>query len=188
VRSRSWRNLAIAAVGALAFGVGMSLFKGNNGGDVREAIGNLSAPWLLLPFIAGASATAGRIGLAALVGAMVSFLALGGFYVANSFVLHLGPHPWLDDLRLAFGNGYFFKFALLSGPAFGALGAWWRQTRSRPLGLLVAALFVFEPFAWTAYYGSAYTSDEPVWAAEVVVGVAACAVVWRTRQRRPPAS
>jgi hypothetical protein len=103
-------------------------------------------------------------------------------------VLALGAHPWLVDLRLAFGSGYLFKLAVLSGPVFGALGGWWQQTRSRPLGVFVAALFVFEPFAWLAYRGGLYTSDTPVWAAEVLVGLAACAlVVWRPRARRPPA-
>jgi hypothetical protein len=185
--SRSWRAVGLAIAGALAFGVGMSVLKGNDGGAVRGAVANLSAPWLLLPFVAGATAGGGRVGRAALVGLLVSFVALAGFYVANSFVLHLGPHPWLVDLRLAFGDGYFFKFALLSGPAFGALGARWQLTRSRPLGVLVAALFVFEPFAWLAYYGGLYTSDASVWAVEVVAGLAACALLV-ARPRRPPVS
>ena len=189
VWSRSRRNVVVAALGALAFGVGMSVLKGNDGGALRGAVANLSAPWLLLPFLAGAGAGGGRVGRAALIGVFVSFLALGGFYVANSFVLALGPHPWLVDLRLAFGSGYFFKFAVLSGPVFGALGGWWERTRSRLLGVLVAALFVLEPFAWLAYRGSVYTSDAPVWAAEVLVGLTACAlVVWRPHARRPPAS
>jgi uncharacterized protein DUF6518 len=188
MRAWSWRNVGIAVAGALVFGVGMSVLKGNDGGAVRGAIANLSAPWLLLAFIAGALAGGGRVAPAALVGALVSFVALGGFYVANSFVLHLGPHPWLDDLRLAFGNGYFFRFAALSGPLLGALGAVWQRTRSRPLGVLVAALLVLEPFAWLAYYGSFSTGDVPVWAAEVVVGLVACAMLARpARTRRTPA-
>jgi len=177
--------MGLAVAGALAFGVGMSLLKGNDGGAVRGAVANLSAPWLLLPFVAGATAGGGRVGRAALVGLLVSFVALAGFYVANSFVLRLGPHPWLVDLRLAFGGGYFFKFAMLSGPAFGALGARWQTTRSRSLGVLVAALFVFEPFAWMSYYGGVYTSDASVWAVEVAVGLAACALVV-LRPRHPP--
>ena len=191
VRSRGAHSVTIAALGALAFGVAMSVLKGNNGGDVRNAIGNLSAPWLLMPFIAGATAGARRIGRAAAVGALVSLSALAGFYVANSFVLHLGPHPWLVDLRLAFGSLYFFKFALFSGPIFGALGGWWKQTGSAWLGVLVAALLVLEPFAWLAYtraQSTVYTSDAPVWAAEVVVGLAVCGLVAaRARARRPSA-
>ena len=182
------RKVVLVAFGALAFGVAMSVLKGNDGGAVRNAIGNLSAPWLLLPFLAGAYAAGGRVGVAALLGALVSLLALAGFYGANSFVLHLGPHPWLDDLRLSFGGfGYFFPFALVSGPLFGALGGWWRQTRSRVVAVLVAAMFVLEPFAVTAYDGSLYTSDGPVWAGEVLVGFVGCTLAgWRTRRVRPP--
>jgi hypothetical protein len=177
--------MGLAVAGALAFGVGMSLLKGNDGGSVRGAVANLSAPWLLLPFVAGATAGGGRVGRAALVGLLVSFGALAGFYVANSFVLQLGPHPWLVDLRLAFGAGYFFKLAMLSGPAFGVLGARWQTTRSRSLGVLVAALLVFEPFASMAYYGGRYTSEASVWAVEVAVGLAVCALVV-LRPRHPP--
>jgi hypothetical protein len=189
VGSPGWRKVGLAAAGAAAFGVGMSVLKGNDGGAVRNAIGNLSAPWLALAFVAGAAAGGGRVIRGALVGALATFLALGGFYVANSFVLHLGPHPWLTDLRLAFGNGYFFKFAALSGPLFGGFGAWWGRTRSRPLAMLVAGLFVFEPLAWLAYRGADYTSDAVVWAAEAAVGIAAFALAARRAPpRRPPAS
>jgi hypothetical protein len=45
------RRVAIVGVSALAFGIGVSIVKGNAGG-VRDAIGNTSAPWLLLPFVA----------------------------------------------------------------------------------------------------------------------------------------
>ena len=192
MRAQSRRSVGIAALGALVFGVGMSVLKGNDGGAIRGAIGNLSAPWLLLAFICGAWAGGGHVARGALVGVLVSFLALGAFYMANTFVLALGPHPWLVDLQLAFGNGYFFRFAALTGPLFGALGARWRLTGSRTLGVLAAALLVFEPLAWIAYFrgqGGVYTSDAPVWAAEVVVGLAACALVfWRAKPRRPPAS
>jgi len=183
--------VAIAALGALAFGVAMSVLKGNGGG-VRDAIGNLSAPWLLLPFIAGAAAGARRVGRAALVGALVSFVALGGFYLANSFVLHLGPHPWLVDVRLAVRGGrLWFARAVFSGPIFGALGGWWQQTGSTWLGVLVAGLLVCEPFAWLAYtrvQHTIYTSDTVVWAIEVAVGLGAAALVATVaRPRRAPA-
>jgi hypothetical protein len=180
--------VAIAALVALAFGVGMSVFKGNDGGAIRDAIGNLSAPWLALAFGAGATAGGGRVFAGALVGALASFLALGAFYGANSFVLHLGPHPWLVDLRLAFGNGYFFRFAALSGPVFGGLGAWWQRTRSRPAAVLVAALFILEPFAWLANAGGVHAGDAAVWAVEVAVGIAGCTLAARhAGPRRPPA-
>ena len=181
----------IAAAGALAFGVGMSVLKGNGSG-IRDAIGNLSAPWLLLAFIAGAWAGGRRIGRAAVLGALSTLLALGGFYVANAFVLRLGPHPWYVDLRLAFGDGYYFKFGLFSGPVFGALGGLWRRRRWTALGVLVAALLVLEPLAWLAVRGdpASYAVDPGVWAGEAAVGIGACVLVATAarRRRRPPRS
>lgn len=184
-------NVALAAIGAAVFGVAMSVLKGNDGGAVRNAIGNLSAPWLALPFVAGAFAGAGRIIRSALIGLLVSFAALSGFYFANAeIVLQLGPHPWLVDLRLAFGVGYFFRFAAFSGPLFGALGGWWQQTRSRTLAVLVAGLFVLEPVGWLVSFGAqpaAYSGSAAVWAVEGLAGLAACALLARrSRPQDPP--
>jgi hypothetical protein len=183
--------VAIAALGALAFGVAMSVLKGNNGGDVRNAIGNLSAPWLLLPFIAGAAAGERRVARAALVGVLVSLVALAGFYLANTFVLGLGPHSWLQDVRLTFAGGRYFQLALLSGPVFGALGGLWQRSASTLLGVLVAALLALEPFVWLGYERAGhaiYTSDSAVWAVEVAVGVGAAALAATVaRPRRAPA-
>lgn len=112
---------------ALAFGVTVSVIKGNNEG-IRQAIGNTSAPWLLLPFIAGAVAGRRRLGLVALIGTLASVLALGGFYVANTFVLDLGPHPWVVDLHLTVDAGKrYLALGVLSGPIFGALGGLWQR-------------------------------------------------------------
>jgi hypothetical protein len=177
------RRVLGVLMAAVAFGIAMSILKGNGAG-VRDAIGNVSAPWLLLPFIAGAAAGRERFWPGALVGLLASLAALGGFYVANSFVLDLGPHPWLVDLRLAVEGGRtFFALGLLSGPVFGAVGAAW-QRRGRPtvLGVLVASSLVFEPLGWLAYEKgrpSGYASDATVWGAEVLLGVVACVVAMR---------
>src|ERR1700712_466214 len=97
----------------------MSVFKGNVSG-VRDDVGNLSAPWLLIPFFAAAVAGRRSYG-AALVGLAASSAALISFYVANAFVLDLGRHSVITDIRLAFVARWFF-WGLVSGPIFGALG------------------------------------------------------------------
>jgi hypothetical protein len=38
-------------LGAIACGIGLSVLKGDGEG-VRSAVGNLSVPWLLIPFVA----------------------------------------------------------------------------------------------------------------------------------------
>jgi hypothetical protein len=174
---------------SLAFGVTVSVVKGNGAG-VREAVGNTSAPWLVLAFLTGAFVAGRRVGRAALVATACSFIALAGFYVANTFVLDLGPHDWLTDVRLTVGAGrLYFALAALSGPVFGALGGLWQHGRSAALAVLVAASLVLEPAAWLAYQHARHLSDanQPaVWAVEVVVGLCACVLAaTHGRAQRP---
>jgi Family of unknown function (DUF6518) len=172
------RSMVIVGVAALAFGVSVSIVKGNGGG-VRDAIGNTSAPWLLLPFVAVLYSRITSIRRGVVTGVLASMTALCGFYVANAFVLDLGPHSWLDDISLTVKAGrLFFALAVVSGPSFGALGARWNRTRSRWLAVLIAGLLVVEPLAsWL--YGLmgrvAYANVAVVWAGEITVGLCACA-------------
>lgn len=170
MNARDGRRLATLVVAAVAFGVGDSILKGNGGG-VRSALGNTSAPWLLLPFAGGAIVGRERMAVGAAVGLALSLVALGSFYSANAYVLQLGPHPWIVDMRLAFDGGKkFFVLAILSGPAFGLLGCWWAKTRSIVVPIGMAILFVLEPFAALATQSS---GSAVVWAGEVAVGVVA---------------
>jgi uncharacterized membrane protein len=172
------RRLVIVVVAALAFGVGVSIVKGNGGG-VRDAIGNTSAPWLLLPFIAVLYSRTRSISRGVVTGLVASMTALCGFYVANAFVLNLGPHSWLDDVNLTVRAGrLFFVLAVISGPLFGVIGAWWNRTHARWLAVLVAALLVVEPLASWLYEligRAAYADVAWVWAGEITVGLCACA-------------
>jgi len=168
----------------LLFGAAMSWLKGNGSG-FRDAIGNASAPWLLVPFLAGAAAGSRRLAIGAMIGLGATLAALAGFYVANSIVLDLGPHPWLTDLALTVRSGvYWAERALGSGPVFGALGGWWRRDRSLAAAGAIAAMFVLEPVAWWLYNvrlhgGAAYAVPQypALWLAEIAVGFAAFALL-----------
>ncbi len=144
-RSHQARSDLFVGISALAFGIAVSVVKGNNAG-IRDAIGNVSAPWLLIGFLGGAIAGRRRVMVGALTGTVATLIALLGFYVTNSFILDLGPHPWLTELSLAVvgGKGWFL-FSLVSGPIFGTLGVWWARTRSVIPVLIVGLLFVLEP-------------------------------------------
>jgi hypothetical protein len=177
---------------AVVFGVAMSVLKGNDTG-IRDDIGNLSAPWLLLPFFAGA-ALRGRWLAGAAAGLGATFAALAGFYVANAFVLDLGPHSLANEIRLAFTT-YWFPPGLLSGPLFGMLGAIWRRRGYPALGLAVILLLDAEPLFWAAVHhagGVASYDFHPSLAVsigEAMVGLAAClciAVILRRTDRRTP--
>ena len=80
----------------------------------------------------------------------------------------------------------FFALAIVSGPFFGAIGAWWNRTHSRWLAVLIAALFVFEPLvSWL--YGSLQhrtaSGLAPVWFGEIALGVCACVATAALTQR-----
>src|ERR1035437_937602 len=104
MRGTDARRLGVLELIAAAFGVGDSILKGNGDG-IRAAAGNTTAPWLLVPFAGGAIVGRGRLLLGAAVGLILSLIALSSFYVANTYVLQLGPHPWIVDLRLTFNGG-----------------------------------------------------------------------------------
>jgi hypothetical protein len=63
----------------VVFGVLVALIKGHDTG-VRDALGNTSAPWIVLPFVAGTLYW--RAWPAALAGLAVTLVSLLGFYVA----------------------------------------------------------------------------------------------------------
>lgn len=178
---------------ALLFGAAMSWLKGNGSG-FRDAVGNASAPWLLVPFLAGAAAGSRRLTVCALAGLAATLAALAGFYIANSVVLELGPHPWLTDLALTVRSGlYWGERALVTGPVFGALGGWWRRDRSLAAAATIAAMFVLEPAAWWLYNlrlhgGAAYAVPQypALWLGEIAAGLAGFVLLRARRGTRPP--
>ena len=70
-----WR-LPLALVVAVVFGLCLALIKGQADG-LRDAVGNLSGPWLLVAFWLGSFARARPA--AAVLGAVATVLALAGF-------------------------------------------------------------------------------------------------------------
>lgn len=188
---RGRKVAALLAAGA-AFGVAVAAVKGQDAG-VRSALGNTSAIWILVPFLAGwRCSTAAR---GALAGAATTLVALLGFYAAEAAILDLGPHPWYVDLRLTLGSGRVYEsWGLVSGPAFGALGALWGTRRLLVAPLAVAVAFAAEPLAARlAVDAGLWGGDGPLsyrwlWVAEMLIGGAAIVALGVARRRRAGAS
>jgi hypothetical protein len=180
-------RIVMALLVAFLFGIVASAVKGGGGG-VRDGIGNLSAPWIIVPLLAAAVGSKGRIAIGAAVGALATLAALVGFYVANAFVLDLGSHSMVHDLDLTLNAGnLWFKAGAVSGPVMGAAGAWAIRRGGVMVAAIAIASVVLEPLAvYLAYVGSkGYFAGgngewNEVYAGEAATGVIAGAALWRT--------
>lgn len=165
----------------------MAVVKGQSGG-VRDVIGNLSAPWIVLPFIAGTRVR--RPWHGALVGVIATMAALLGFYVAEAAILDLGVHPWYEDLRLTAGSiNVYEKCGVFTGAAYGAFGALWAARQRSLAAFAVVLAFLAEPFIVyllqrSGIWGGGILLDYPgVWLCEVAIGVG-LATAFTVRYRR----
>ncbi len=152
------RRVAWVLVGAVAFGLVAAWAKdpGSNRIDdvaqLRSALGNLSAPWVLLAFAAGAAARRALGG--ALLGLVATTVALGAFYACSTLAVDLGGHGLVGDLRVELlANRYYFGGGVATGLLFGALGSWWRRNRSLRVSLVAGGLLMGEPLVLAALGG-----------------------------------
>ena len=173
------RKLGGLLVAGIAFGVLFAVVKGQGAG-LRAALGNTSAPWVLLPFLAGTRFS--RVPNAAAAGLAATMAAFLGFYAAEAAILDLGPHPWYVDLELTLGSGHVYEaWGVVSGLLYGALGGVW-TSRSRLAAGAVALAFICEPMivtalARTGLWGGDLLRYPLIWVPEVLLGLAGAAVV-----------
>jgi hypothetical protein len=106
-------------------------------------VSGMSAPWLLVPFLAGASQgdqrRAALVGLAATWLAVLAYVLMivspmeGVHLTARTFAVSLASQwPW-------------FAGGLIAGPLYGWLGHRWRARRSPAVALLAAMPILLEP-------------------------------------------
>lgn len=167
--------MAPLAVAALAFGAAIAAIKGQDVG-VRDALGNMSAPWVLVPFIAGLRVRS--LWRGALLGVATTLFALLGFYIAEAAILDLGPHPWWVDVQLTVKWNLYDSWGIVSGLLYGALGALWSARRSAVAGAAVGLTFVAEPaIAFLLSRGGIWDAGllryTWLWGAEIITGAVA---------------
>lgn len=97
------------------------------------AVSGMSAPWLLLPFVAGACQP-GR-GRAALLGLAVTWVAVGGYVLMIVSPVE-GVHLTVRAVAVTAASQWpWFLGGLVSGPVYGLLGYLCRTRRSWPPSL-----------------------------------------------------
>ncbi len=178
----------VSLAGAAAFGtidqyLGTVRFLGEFGRWPTTA-SQVSATWLLLPFLAGCTQRSARS--AAALGLVATQVALAGYALMTvspfeGVALAAGPTA-LEAMAAA--NMVYVVCGLVTGPAYGWLGFRWRIARSPVAATLVIGAFCLEPLVRGAV-GERY-DPAVVWRVEVALGVAAAvafAAMIRARRR-----
>jgi hypothetical protein len=128
----------------------------------------LSAPWLLLPFLAGGTQRdPGRAALFGLACTVSGFRAYGLMTLSPVENAHLSVATATGFVR---SEGLFLFGSLFSGPLFGWFGYRWRTDRAWLGALATATAFCFEPLALIA--ADRAIRFREVWVTEVAIGVA----------------
>lgn len=140
----------------------------------------LSAPWLLLPLIAGATQREPR--RAALLGLACTYAALVGYGLMtlspleHAHVTVATVRGFLISEREALIGG------IVTGPLFGWFGQRWRTRRALLGALVVAGALCLEPLARRASVSPIRFRDVSL--AEIVTGLALAGYAVLTRARR----
>jgi hypothetical protein len=137
------------------------------------AVSGMSAPWLLLPFLVGASQRDRRH--AAVLGLAASWLAVGAYVLMIISPMEGARFTGSAVASTTASQWMWFTGGLLSGPVYGLLGYYWRARKSWAAALLATAPLVLEPGArWLAdHFGVlSWWSFAPAVYAEVAVGLA----------------
>jgi hypothetical protein len=160
-------------------------------------LGNLGAPYLLIPFLAGAwrfgvvgAATAGGIAGAGLIAGFYDLLGVAdnsnismGLPLATPDLERMvhGYVNWFGTFLIAEPVGFpWLTIAIVLGAGCGLLGFWWNARGSRVAGALIALPFLVEPIVYlfglnTRIFPAApyawYPGNVLIWAAELVVGL-----------------
>jgi len=179
------RTLLLTIV-VCAFGAVDAVVKGHHGGT-RNAIGNVSAPWALLPFVSAVFLMPRRFYLGALVGAAATTTALASYSVTRLVRdSDMGSHfRGANTIVIASLGNRWFLLGILGGAVLGAAGSWLAVRREwAVIAAVVALALVLEPvarIAWALGKGETFGTLVPspaVWIVEITGGCAVGLGFW----------
>jgi hypothetical protein len=200
-------RLCVIVVAGYLYGLGTTHLPAPDTGSVFW-LGNLGAPYVLIPFLAGAwrfrakvAPFAGAIGAAAAVAGFYHFLTVGNVVnmqldlpvtvTARSVVIRAYAN-WFRTFLLGDPGGRpWLSVAIIVGLIFGYLGYRWWQKGDRLGVIIVAAVLIAEPLVYLSglndrILGTGYelhASNVVIWSIEALVGVAL--LVWGLRRPAP---
>ena len=140
-------------------------------------VASLSAPWLLLAFLAGATQRDPR--RAALLGLGSTFAALVGYFLLTDSPIEGAQYTLANTHGFFASNAPVILGGIVSGPLFGWFGQQWRTRRAITGALVTAAALCLEPLARKVTIDPITYRD--VWIGEVAIGLALAAAVLAIR-------
>ncbi len=167
----------VAAAAGLAFGAGVqylgTLTAASVLGTWAWTVSGMSAPWLVLPFVAGM--TQKRGGRAMALGLLVTVAALVGYFAMAHSPLEGGPlehffRRVFTQVRTGY-NPLWIVGGMVTGPLYGLLGQRWRIARSWISATLFAGALCLEPLA--RGLAGMLSRHSLVWGAEMALGAVA---------------
>lgn len=144
----------------------------------------LSAPWLLVAFVAGCTQHEWKRGV--LVGLACTIAALVGYGLMTLSPVENAHLTWSTSAAFARSESRVFFGALATGPLFGWFGQRWRTERAWAGAFVTAAAFCLEPFAEST--ARTPISSSAVAHAEIIVGIVMLGYIALARRRWHSAS
>lgn len=176
-------GVVLALVLSAAFGAGDQYLGSLTGSGHLWAVGwssdisLLSAPWVVLAFVAGAtqrdSRRAAWVGLACTYAALLGYAIMTLSPVEHAHLTAATLRGFITSERLVLIGG------IVTGPLFGWFGQQWRTRRALAGALVTAATLCLEPLARKVTIDPITYRD--VWIGEVALGLALAAAVLFTR-------
>src|SRR6478672_2814205 len=158
-------GVAVALVVSAAYGAGTQYLGARVPGWGPD-VAMLSAPWLLIAFLAGATQKTPR--RAALLGLGATAAALTGYWLMTDSPVEGAQYTLATARGFFVSNAFVVVGGLVTGPLFGWFGHRWRTRRALLGALVTAAALCLEPLVRHApvavihAFGNGYVVANPI--------------------------